>query len=238
MRALVLQHISCEPPGVFEDVLRERAVQIHRVELDEGEPLPDWRDFDADRGDGRSDERERRRVLPWLTQEKQLIADAVHAGVPFWGACLGVQLLAAAWELVSIRARARSRSDVGHPDTRGVGRSGIRRAAGRIAGASMARGHLRPARGRRATGGLAGVSEPGFQVGVERAYGIQFHLEVSTEMATEWGRSPPTRSRWKGQGPGCAPPPDRRPRRGGRGHAHARPHAVRALVRPGGVSHR
>ena len=42
MRVLVLQHIACEPPGVFEDVLRERGNELVRVELDEGEPLPDW----------------------------------------------------------------------------------------------------------------------------------------------------------------------------------------------------
>ncbi len=38
MRVLVLQHIACEPPGVFEDVLRERDAELHRVELDAGRP--------------------------------------------------------------------------------------------------------------------------------------------------------------------------------------------------------
>lgn len=47
MDVLVLQHIACEPPGVFEDVLVERGARIHRVELDEGELLPDRRAFDA-----------------------------------------------------------------------------------------------------------------------------------------------------------------------------------------------
>jgi GMP synthase (glutamine-hydrolysing) len=47
VEVLVLQHIACEPPGVYEDVLRERGATIHRVELDEGDPLPDWRVFDA-----------------------------------------------------------------------------------------------------------------------------------------------------------------------------------------------
>jgi GMP synthase (glutamine-hydrolysing) len=32
---------------------------------------------------------------PWLVDEKRLIADAVLSGLPFWGVCLGVQLLAA-----------------------------------------------------------------------------------------------------------------------------------------------
>jgi GMP synthase (glutamine-hydrolysing) len=33
--------------------------------------------------------------LQWLRDEKALINEAVRAGVPFFGACLGAQLLAA-----------------------------------------------------------------------------------------------------------------------------------------------
>jgi GMP synthase-like glutamine amidotransferase len=33
---------------------------------------------------------------PWLREEKRLIASAARGGVPVWGACLGVQLLASA----------------------------------------------------------------------------------------------------------------------------------------------
>ena len=58
MHVLVLQHIACEPPGVYEDVLRERGAMFHRVELDENEPLPKWQDFDADYRNGRPDERQ------------------------------------------------------------------------------------------------------------------------------------------------------------------------------------
>jgi GMP synthase-like glutamine amidotransferase len=94
MNALVLQHIACEPPGVFEDVLVERGTRIHRVELDEGEPLPDWHEFDLIVAMGGpmsvNDEAEH----PWLVDEKRLIREAVDAGVGYWGACLGVQLLA------------------------------------------------------------------------------------------------------------------------------------------------
>lgn len=94
MRALVLQHLACETPGVFEDVLLERGARIHRVELDEGDPLPDWRAFDAIVAMGGpmsvNDEAE----LPWLREEKRLIREAVQAGLPYWGVCLGVQLLA------------------------------------------------------------------------------------------------------------------------------------------------
>ena len=46
MRALVLQHIACEPPGYYEDVLLARGAVMRRVEVDEGDPLPDWREFE------------------------------------------------------------------------------------------------------------------------------------------------------------------------------------------------
>src|SRR5207302_1873217 len=93
--ALVLQHIACEPPGEYEDVLVEHGVSIHRVELDEGEPLPDRRAFDLIVAMGGPMSANDDDSLPWLTDEKRLISEAVRAGTPFWGACLGAQLLAA-----------------------------------------------------------------------------------------------------------------------------------------------
>jgi GMP synthase (glutamine-hydrolysing) len=95
MRVLVLQHIACEPPGVFEDVLLERGHELVRVELDEGEQLP-GETFGAIVAMGGpmsvNDEDE----LPWLAGEKTAIARHVQEGRPFWGSCLGAQLLAAA----------------------------------------------------------------------------------------------------------------------------------------------
>ena len=96
MRVLVLQHIACEHPGVFSEVMRERGVEAVAVELDRGEPLPDWREFDAVLAMGgpmgAGDEADH----PWLAAERELVAEAVEAGLPFLGVCLGVQLLAAA----------------------------------------------------------------------------------------------------------------------------------------------
>jgi GMP synthase (glutamine-hydrolysing) len=95
MRVLVLQHIACEPPGVFEDVLAERAHELVRVELDEGEALPEgaWDAIVAMGGPmSVNDESEH----PWLVGEKAAIASHVRAGRPFWGSCLGAQLLASA----------------------------------------------------------------------------------------------------------------------------------------------
>ena len=71
VRVLVLQHIACEPPGVYEDVLLERGASIHRVELDEGQPLPEWRGFDAIVAMGGPMSATDDATLPWLTAEKR-----------------------------------------------------------------------------------------------------------------------------------------------------------------------
>jgi GMP synthase (glutamine-hydrolysing) len=90
-----LQHAGCEPPGAYEDELIARRVAFARVQLDEGEPLPDWRAYGAivAMGGAMSVNDEARH--PWLVHEKRLIGEAVRAGRPYWGVCLGAQLLAA-----------------------------------------------------------------------------------------------------------------------------------------------
>jgi len=185
----VLQHIACEPPGVFEDVLRERGAALHRVELDEGEPLPDWREVDAIVAMGGPMSATDDAELPWLTAEKQLIGEAVRAGVPFWGVCLGVQLLAASLGarvypgpepevgLLPVTLTPEARDDPvfsaapddlvtlqWHGDTFDLPTGAVR---------------------------LAGSpAYPNQAFRVRRAYGVQFHLEVSGEMAREWAEIP------------------------------------------------
>jgi GMP synthase (glutamine-hydrolysing) len=94
VRVLVVQHVACEPPGVYEDVLREHGVELVRVELDEGEALPAWQDFDAFIAMGGPMNTFEEDLHPWLAGEKRAIAELVVADKPFWGVCLGAQLLA------------------------------------------------------------------------------------------------------------------------------------------------
>ena len=186
---LVLQHIDCEPPGVYEDVLRERGARLHRVEVDAGEPLPPWKRFDAILAMGGPMSANDDDELPWLAEEKALIAAAVRAGTPFWGVCLGVQLLAASLGArvypgpepevgvlpVELTEAARSDPVFGilpptvytlqwHGDTFDLPGGAVR---------------------------LAGsISYPNQAFRYGDAYGVQFHLEVSAAMAREWAEVP------------------------------------------------
>jgi GMP synthase (glutamine-hydrolysing) len=205
VHVLVLQHIACEPPGEFEDVLRERGARIHRVELDEGEPLPGREGFDLIVAMGGpmsvNDEDEH----PWLVDEKRLIRDAVQDGTPFWGACLGVQLLASS---LGARVYAGSQPEVGVLPVTLTGEAladpvfeGLPREMPTLQWHGdtfdLPTGAVR----------LAGSDAyPNQAFRINRAYGVQFHLEVSPQMAREWADVPAyTEYLERTLGPGSAP---------------------------------
>jgi GMP synthase-like glutamine amidotransferase len=187
---LVLQHIACEPPGVYEDVLNERGATIQRVELDEGEPLPDWRAFDAiiamGGPMGALDEVDH----PWLADEKRLIGDAVRSGLPFWGVCLGVQLLAAS---LGARVYPGSAPEVGllpvtltdealaDPVFAGMPRE--------LLSLQWHGDTFDLPDGSALLAGSPAYPNQAFRFG-NAAYGVQFHLEVSPALAREWADVP------------------------------------------------
>src|SRR6476659_8834356 len=189
MDVLVLQHIACEPPGAFEDVLAAAGADIHRVELDEGDALPPWQDFVAIVAMGGPMSVNDDAELPWLTEEKQAIGDAVRAGVPYWGACLGVQLLAAA---LGARVYTGDLPEVGGLD---VELTEAGRADPVFAGLP---GRFPTLQWHGDTfdlpeGAVRLASSPAYPNQAFRrgnAYGVQFHLEVSREMAREWAAVP------------------------------------------------
>lgn len=190
MKLLVLQHISCEPPGAYEDELLAWGGELVRVEVDEGQPIPGLDGFDgliAMGGPMGAYEDER---LPWLIEEKQLIARAVGEGLPVWGVCLGAQLLAASVGarvmpgpapevgVLSVHRTSAAKSDPvfsalpetfvalqWHGDTFELPAEGVQ----------LARSDA--------------YENQAFKVG-RAAYGLQFHIEVGTSLANEWGDVP------------------------------------------------
>jgi len=205
VRVLVLQHIACEPPGAFEDVLLERGASLHRVELDEGEPLPPLEGFGAIIAMGGpmsvNDEDEH----PWLREEKALIADAVRTGVPYWGACLGVQLLASA---LGARVYAGSTPEVGLLPVR-LTDEGVADPVTGVLPAEVLTLQWHGDTFDLPEGATLLVGSPAyprqaFRVG--RAYGVQFHLEVSLDMARAWAEVPDYESSLdRTLGPGSLP---------------------------------
>lgn len=190
MSVLVLQHIACEHPGVFSEVMRERGTEPVAVELDRGEPLPDWRDFDAVLAMGgpmgTGDEADH----PWLAGEKRLIAEAVGAGRPFLGICLGVQLLASA---LGARVYEAERAEVGllEVELTPEGREDPLFAGfdERFLSLQWHGDTFELPRGAAQLASSPLASNQAFRVG-ERAYGVQFHLEVTGRMAREWSEVP------------------------------------------------
>lgn len=185
MDVLVLQHIACEPPGVYEDVLRERGATLHRVEVDAGEELPDWRELSAIVAMGGPMSANDDADLPWLREEKAFIAEAVRASLPFWGVCLGVQLLAAS---LGARVYAGAEPEVGVLPvelTEEGRRDPVFAALPPSLPALQWHGDTfdLPAGAVRLAGSPA---YPNQAFRFDHAYGVQFHLEVSSGMAREW----------------------------------------------------
>lgn len=190
MDVLVLQHIACEPPGAFEDVLAAAGASIHRVELDEGEPLPPWQDFVAIVAMGGPMSVNDDAELPWLTAEKRAIAEAVRAGAPYWGSCLGVQLLAASLGarvypgpqpevgVLPVTLTEEGRSDpvfAGLPDE--------------FPTLQWHGDTFDLPEGATVLASSPAYPNQAFRVG-DAAYGVQFHVEVTEAMAREWAQVP------------------------------------------------
>jgi GMP synthase-like glutamine amidotransferase len=186
----VVQHIRCEPPGIFADVLRAHGIGIETVELDEGDQLPHWQHVDlvvAMGGPmGAYDEGDH----PWLAGEKQWIAQAVRAGKPYLGVCLGAQLLAAS---LGAKVSTGPAPEVGVLPVTPTGE-------GRRDPVFCALGESLPAlqwHGDTFDVPVDGVHlassdayrNQAFRFG-EVAYAVQFHVEVTDHMLNEWQHVP------------------------------------------------
>jgi GMP synthase (glutamine-hydrolysing) len=201
---LVLQHVVCEPPGAYEDELIARGARVCRVQLGEGEQPPgDWASFAgiiAMGGPMGAYEGERH---PWLLAERAAIRQAVNADVPFWGVCLGAQLLAASLD-----------GSVGPGDAPEIGVLDVSLAEAAAADPVFGRApssfavlqwhsdtYQLPVGSVRLASSSA-YPEQAFRI--RNAYGLQFHLEVPPDLLEQWGELPAyARSLETALGPGA-----------------------------------
>jgi GMP synthase-like glutamine amidotransferase len=188
-KAVVLQHIRCEPPGIFEAVLDEHGVDVIRVELDEGDPLPDWRDAELVVAMGGPMSVNDESAHGWLAGEKHWIASAVSAGVPYFGVCLGAQLLAAS---LGASVRRGESPEVGVlPVTltsNGLADPVFSVLGGEFAALQWHGDTFELPSGAVHLGRSAAYDNQAFRV--RGAFAVQFHLEVTPAMFEEWSEVP------------------------------------------------
>ncbi len=189
-RACVLQHIRCEPPGLFSGLLLDRGFAVETVELDEGGRLPGWHEVDLVLAMGGPMSVHDESQHPWLAAEKAWIAAAVRAGTPYLGVCLGAQLLAAS---LGAEVSTGEVPEVGvlPVEVTGPGRAdpvfgvlGARFPALQWHGDTFAI----PA-GAVHLGQSIAYPNQAFRYG-DSAYGVQFHVEVTGPMLSEWRQVP------------------------------------------------
>jgi len=190
----ILQHIACEPAGLYEEILVEKGASIHRVEIDRGQQLPDWCAVDAIIAMGGPMSVNDDDTLSWLTEEKRWVRDAVLAGKPFWGVCLGAQLLAAS---LGARVYGGARPEIG------IMPVNLATEARQDAVFSGIPPTLLTFQWHGETfdlpeGAVLLASSPDYPNQAfrwkEAAYGVQFHVEVSAEMAEQWAQVPEYRA--------------------------------------------
>ncbi len=160
------------------------------MELDEGERPPDWREFEGLIVMGGPMGAYEEDAHRWLRSEKALIREAAEAGHPVWGVCLGAQLLAAA-----LGARVYPGEAGAEVGMLPVELTDEALADPVFAGAPSSFPTLQwhgdtfelP------DGATLLASSPAYPnqaFSYRNAYALQFHLEVTPELAREWGEVP------------------------------------------------
>ncbi len=188
MRVLVFQHVAAEHPGRFRDFMKADGVLWDPVELDEGEAIPAFDGYDALMVFGGPMDVWQEDEHPWLVAEKEAIRRWVATGKPYLGVCLGHQLLA---EALGGKVGLMAKPEVGVTEV-------TLTEAGR---ASPFFGGLGPTFPTLQWHGAAVEKLPegatilaqnahcpiqALQVG-PRAFGIQYHVELTDRTVPEWG---------------------------------------------------
>ena len=192
MRILVLQHIAIEHPGIFRDFLAEDGIAWDAVELDAEETIPALDNYDALWVMGGPMDVSQEEQHPWLRAEKRAIRTAVlERDMPYLGFCLGHQLLA---DALGGKVGAMPKPEVGVLDveltesgTRDPLFAGLphRFRALQWHGAEVAT----PPSGAIVLAQSPACGIQAMRVG-ERAYGVQYHVEITAATVPEWGAVP------------------------------------------------
>jgi GMP synthase-like glutamine amidotransferase len=186
---LVFQHIECETPGIFLDLLEQQKRPVETVRLYKGDQVPDnlspYSGLLVMGGPmSVNDEAD----YPWLRAENRLLKEALALDFPTLGICLGSQLIAKAaggmirqgprkeigWYPVHLTMAARhDRLFSGCPEAIEVFEWHGEYFDTPPGAVNLARSTLYECQA--------------FSIG-QHVYGLLFHLEVTSSMVSDWVR--------------------------------------------------
>jgi GMP synthase (glutamine-hydrolysing) len=185
---LLVQHVAFEGPGAIAQAIADAGAPLTLLRMDRGDALPPPAALGEVAGlvvmGGPMSVHD---DLTWLTEERALLRRAVEAGLPVLGVCLGAQQLAAAlgapvtegpapeYGIGEVHLATAALDDPvfgpapsplpcvhWHGDTFGLPEGAVRLA------------------------GNTAYENQAFRFG-DRAYGLQFHVEVTASLVARWG---------------------------------------------------
>ncbi|MFZ0252035.1 MAG: type 1 glutamine amidotransferase [Acidimicrobiales bacterium] len=185
---LLVQHVAFEGPGAIAEAVADTGADLTILRMDRGDALPPPEAAGDAAGivvmGGPMSVHD---DLPWLAAERALLRAGVEAGRPVLGVCLGAQQLAAALGATVVEGPA-PEYGVGevHLTTEAISDPVFGPAPTPLPCVHWHGDTFDlPAGSVRLAGNAAYVNQA-FRVG-DRAYGLQFHVEVTASLAAHWG---------------------------------------------------
>ena len=187
LSVLVFQHDPYDGPGYLGDAFLRRGATLTIVQLHNGEAVPDTTPYDVLLVMGGTMNVYQEDKFPWLAEETQAIRQAVEADKAVLGVCLGGQLLAKALDAQVYVGSATEigltpivLTQAGESDPLFEGLSQVEAVEWHDDTFDIPKRAVPLASSESCT-------NQAFRFG-QRAYGLQFHPEVSPAMLAEWIR--------------------------------------------------